>query len=109
MANKDCRSSVGSSYGAENYRLAISDLCNNICQEEILRARSRTRAYVATLIELKPGRLRELDVRGDLIGNHGIEFLRGKGHRLDTLLGEFCLHGGQRQRLLYLGVQSFDD
>src|SRR6516165_8939587 len=80
-----------------------------MCQKATLRARNRTRVCVATLIELQSGRLRELDVRDDLLGNHGIELLRGKGHRLDTLLGEFCLHGGQRQGLLYLGVQSFGD
>jgi hypothetical protein len=61
------------------------------------------------LIELQPGRLRQLDVRDNLLGNHGIKFLWADGHRFDTLRRKFGSHRGQCQRVLNLNVQLFDD
>jgi len=61
------------------------------------------------LIELQPSRLRQLDVRVNLLGNHGIKFLWADGHRFDTLRRKFGSHRGQCQRVLNLNVQLFDN
>ena len=61
------------------------------------------------LIELQPGRLCQVDVRDNFPGNHGVKFLWADGHRFDTLRRKFGSHRGQRQRVLYLEVQLFDD
>src|ERR1700730_5403005 len=60
-------------------------------------------------LELQPRGSGKIDVRDDLLRDQGIELLRGKRHRFDPLWGELCLYGGERQRFLHLGVQSFDD
>jgi len=79
-----------------------------LCAKSGLMHRSKWHRF-DQLIELQPSRLRQLDVRDNLLGNHGIKFLWADGHRFDTLRRKFGSHRGQCQRVLNLNVQLFDD